>query len=37
MMYAPHFANVLFIIKAVNDRPRADKKYCFEEGVGTDV
>lgn len=37
MVYAAYFANVLFVIKAVNDRARAEEKYCFEKGMCADM
>ena len=37
MVYASYFSDILFIIEAMNNRARAEEKYCFEEGVGADV
>lgn len=37
MMYSSHFSNVLFVIKAVDNRAGAEEKYCFEESVSTDM
>lgn len=36
-MKAPYFSDVLFVIEAMNNRPRAKEKYCFKESMSTDV
>ena len=36
-MYASHFTNILLIIQTVDNRARAEEKYCFEEGMCADM
>lgn len=37
MVYTSYFADVLFIVQAVDDRTRAEEEHSFEERVCTDV
>lgn len=37
VMYTPYLPNVLLIVKAVDNRPRAEKEHCLEECVCTNV
>jgi len=34
---SPHFADILFIVEAMNNRARAEEEYCFKEGMSADV
>ena len=37
VVHASYFSNVLFIIKAVNNRPGAKEEYCLEECMGANM
>lgn len=37
MMYATYFADVLFVVKAVDNRSRTQEEHCFKKGMGTNM
>lgn len=37
MMKSPYFPDILLIVEAVDNRPRAEEKHCFEERMGANV